>query len=564
MRILRVEPKPGSPLRLDQEILVHFDQAVDPASVHAETLRLVDVELGLRVTLDRIRLRSSDRVVSLHPLIPVSSKLDDGSYRPGRRYRLEIATYPRVQSLRGRRGQLLTVAPRAAWEVIDPDVGDERAFLPLGKTGDMRLARPPLVDSGGRTIDLFFDRPVYPPSVPMAFGLRKSRLTSVNADALEIDSIVVTRRDAPGGPGSHVQLRVARALERGMYELLFRRGGLGVQSRDLRPLVLPPDPVALRDPDFGVLTLQVDRRSSEIVLEDFERPLDALPEDPQRVGIPGQVEGKLDWHEGGLFTPQLGFDDFKSIGSIELAASGDRQPPRTRVLRPGSRREISPGRIVELGAERWDLDRFVVPKDARAFLVVPVGRVLTLRVAGRFEVAGTLIVSGATGEWVRHTPSVGDPRPSWAAAKTRLEIHVGGVTTLSGEILAENAEEGVSGYLWSRGPFVGDWSRSRLQAWLRAPAFAAEPRAGALLPGRWVALSPWYPVALGRTLHGEVEGLPSGAEMLFQIRRGRETSDWTQAELLPGFGEVDALRFFVRVEQPRAGGLPILRSLAIR
>jgi hypothetical protein len=263
--------------------------------------------------------------------------------------------------------------------------------------------------------------------------------------------------------------------------------------------------------------------------------------------------------------------DFATLGSF--------RPATTQILKAGASVEIEPGRTVRLPDDRWDFDRFVVPRGVICHVVVDGARGLTIRVAGRLDVQGQ-VVFRFVGEPPRlpasesATPArIGDPTGRWMPRSGHVVLLVNGLCRLQGSIARRDEPAGPAsaqgaGYLLGRGPFLGDWTASALELWRaedRQPDPAPDPASEAArprLPGRWLAVSSWYALdgvaVAGRyeLTGGETLSDTPVLEVLVQERltaEGEGGHAWVMPSLLAARGPLQALRFAALVSEPPAG-----------
>jgi hypothetical protein len=443
--------------------------------------------------------------------------------------------------------------------------------------GRLALEELPIVATDGSWIELHFNRPVYPPSaVPSAFELKpRDEHASIG-----LAQVRILRRDGQGGIGSVLRLHPAKPLPRGTYELYFPPGRC-VRDYRREPATIPRLPAfrgAWRSLGWYYWPVEVSRgRPPAIVEEPFLQHRPALAADSVDLvkGLPDDVEGALTWGPEGLHMPDLGFRDFRSLGELD-------PPETTRDLQPAATREIAKGKRIRLPRSVWDFDRVRIPR-GQTYEVLDANRHLRIRVAGRLEIAGDLVfrVTGPTSaDEVPELrgPMSGDPRPAWHGVPGHVEIEVGGVARITGRILRQNGHSepvraGVPGYLWARGPFLGDWSRSALQPWKKpflSPAGqSAEGRQPPLLPGIWWAVSSWYRLEKPTAFAGIVDivGGDPGIGVLVQGIEGppgRTRHAWQKPEILSSLGALAAVRFAVRVRGDQATDDVLLRELRLR
>lgn len=123
LRLEGVRPSDGEGLYLNEELVLTFDAPVDPASVTSSSLRIVG-EDGHQA---RGRWQVQGRTIRFIPEPVLRPSLDDGGYRPGHRYRLIGAGFPRLDGLRGLDGAPLQRGFR--WSFTTVDVGPDQVVV---------------------------------------------------------------------------------------------------------------------------------------------------------------------------------------------------------------------------------------------------------------------------------------------------------------------------------------------------------------------------------------------------------------------------------------------------
>lgn len=133
--IVRTSPdlEAGTPVLLNDALTVYFSDPILPLSVTGDSVTVVD-EAGHQVPG---ALRCGANWVTFVPEPPLAADLDDGSFRPGRSYRLLVAGCPRPDAVRALDGRRLAEA--AAFEVR----AAARDELPAGLPAPLR---PPSSD----------------------------------------------------------------------------------------------------------------------------------------------------------------------------------------------------------------------------------------------------------------------------------------------------------------------------------------------------------------------------------------------------------------------------------
>lgn len=176
----RVQPSLGGTdgepelVHLNQEITIRFNRRVDPLSVTETTVRVVD-EAGQRV---KGVLRRQGHLVTFEPVAPVAPTLDDGSFRPGRQYQLEVAGFPRAAAVRSVEGEVLERSIvnrfRAVAATHQPSPLLHASTSPFGFALEESMLR---MAEDSRTLTLYFHEPPMPTTAtPAAFKLYRPRV----------------------------------------------------------------------------------------------------------------------------------------------------------------------------------------------------------------------------------------------------------------------------------------------------------------------------------------------------------------------------------------------------
>ncbi|MGE0142958.1 MAG: Ig-like domain-containing protein [Planctomycetota bacterium] len=278
LRFERVEPTDrahGVPLlALNQSISLYFSDALEPSSVTAESVRVIDSQ-GIPVDGS---LAIGTRSIRFRPRTPVEPDLHDGSFRPGAEYRMELAGMPASYALRSKSGRPLerSLVLRFAtarhpeqlglYSLLLPvGVGEEELTVDLLSQTELRLPRR------ARTLAIPLTLPPLPSSVstaavtlwridPGANSPRPTRLASIRSklideripDSLTMAELVLTvAEDEPIAADD-------------LLFLQFHAGDGGLLDYRGRPMAVPPAPLPVKvDPgertratDFGLESLR--------------------------------------------------------------------------------------------------------------------------------------------------------------------------------------------------------------------------------------------------------------------------------------------------------------------
>jgi len=125
LRLRQATPEPGATgVYLNEPVELFFSNDIDPASVHAQSARI----LALDDAPARGRWELSGRRLTFTPDPVLAADLSDGGYQPGQTYRVELSGFPRPDGLRGLGGQPLPRTMRWEFRVVSAEDA-ERGFL---------------------------------------------------------------------------------------------------------------------------------------------------------------------------------------------------------------------------------------------------------------------------------------------------------------------------------------------------------------------------------------------------------------------------------------------------
>jgi|GEM_PF-2712367 len=247
--VVRTSPvlgDPTQPVLLNDALTVYFSEDLRSLSVTPDSVTLLD-EQGYRVPG---RLETGNNWVSFIPAPPLAPGLDDGSFRPGAHYRLQMAGQPRPDSIRSAQGRWLDAA--VTFDVFVADLGHVEPGLPSvlrPTTSELPflLRRPevPLpVASDDPRLLVHFTLPLLPSSVT-ADAFRVQVLGSANE--ITPRSVKVVSSPLDDLPGSSVELDLGAmprligggtcSLKEGDWiSVSVRSGGPLIDYRGQRPL----------------------------------------------------------------------------------------------------------------------------------------------------------------------------------------------------------------------------------------------------------------------------------------------------------------------------------------
>lgn len=187
----------AEPLLLNDTVTIYFSDTLNPVSVTSDTIAVLD-DQGHHVPG---KLRVGPNWVTFEPLPPLVPDLTDGSFQPGRSYRLQVAGYPRPDSIRATDGRRLEAAHTYELRTAarDARVGRLPSLLrPLDPDLPFLLRgyEPQRLPADAPRLQLHFTLPVLP--------------TTVSSDAIRIQRL--------GHPIEELVPRSVRAVSSGLDE----------------------------------------------------------------------------------------------------------------------------------------------------------------------------------------------------------------------------------------------------------------------------------------------------------------------------------------------------------
>ena len=327
-QVVHSDPREGERISLNREIWIGFSHRVDPTSVNERTFRVRD-RAGRPVPG---RFRVVGRFLVFQPRPPLQPSLEDGGFRPGETYQVEVPGFPLLDTVRSLEGEGQTLA-RSFRMTLRATTGrkEEEAPLLVDTASPAQGARPLL--RGRRDGTLFFlqvqaginprisfSEPLDPRSLdpPGPF-----ELFTLGGKALGIQALRLPRRGVPPGMlGRVLELVPSEPLEPGKAYRLRILPGPWLFDYNGNPL----DPGAPPGKAAEVLVRVEPRRGEEFFRDPGGCSLETAP-------------GKAwAWWGEGVLTACL----------LEEAGKGDLGP-----LRPVADLDFYPGAKVEVQEGRW-------------------------------------------------------------------------------------------------------------------------------------------------------------------------------------------------------------------
>jgi hypothetical protein len=370
-------------LALNQSISLYFSDALEPSSVTAESVRVIDSQ-GIPVDGT---LEIGTRSIRFRPRTPVEPDLHDGSFRPGAEYRLELAGMPASYALRAKSGRPLerSLVLRFATARNPEELGMYSLLLPVG-IGDEEftvdlLAQTELrLPRRARTLAIPLTLPPLPASVsiasvtlwridPGASAPRVTRLASIRSK--------LTDERIPGSlTMAELILTVAEdepIAADDLFFLQFHTGDSALLDYRGRPMAVPPAPLPVKV-DPGERTRATDFDLASLRFE---------PDRDSAVGFE---------FAGGRLAPRLCVES----GTGELGAALVRSAERVsldelvaRMSDPSSTRSADSGAVSAVDFTRLQVE------DGGELEIAPGDRGVAVRVLGDILIEGRLRLRGS-------------------------------------------------------------------------------------------------------------------------------------------------------------------------
>jgi hypothetical protein len=373
----RTDPADGGLVAVNQPITVFFSEPVDPFTVASASARIVDQD-GHAVPGD---LECGSRSVRFVPRAPVTPTLRDGSFTPGKTYRLELAGMPTSFALRSRSGRVLQQAFGLTFRVpLDPaELGLATPFLPVGVGAeplhlDVVSSGLPRIAVDSRVLELRFDQPLLPTSVtPAAFRIWRLKRGAAGPEEFQPSRAVVIPDALP------------LSIHRGAAVRLHFDAVPGLAVGDVLYLGLADGPAALRD-----------YRDREVEPLPVPVPIKVDPGDRVRTRDLDLSELELRRQPDAPlgFEVRRGRIAVRSVVEAGDGRLGQLVITEDVVIRPGGELSLADGRVVTVGPEPLDFTTIDVVEGAELRLEIPDDGGITVRVLGDVRIAGRLTLDG--------------------------------------------------------------------------------------------------------------------------------------------------------------------------
>ncbi len=375
-QVVNTDPQGGAWISLNQEIWVGFSRLVDPTSVNKRTLRIQDSQ-GRPVPGE---FRVLGRFVVFRPRPPLTPSLEDGGFKPGETYLVEVPGFPLLDTVRTLQegGQTLAGTFRMVLHAVTgkeehppvPLLTDTdspgRGAVPLLK--GRRDGRLFLLDvQAGINPRITFSEPLDPRFLG---GPGPFLLSTLEGKPIGIQTLRLPSRGVPAEDlGRVLELVPSRPLEPGREYRLRILPGPWLYDYNGNPL----DPGTPGGKPAEVL-VRVKPRAGE---EFFQHPGGCALETS-----PGEAWA---WWGEGMVTACL----LPEAGDGNL---GPLRPKGDLVFYPGARVEVEEGRWVRISGRDLSFSKIQVPRGVT--LRFSSGGPWLVRCQGPVEIEGDLELEG--------------------------------------------------------------------------------------------------------------------------------------------------------------------------
>ncbi len=571
---LALQPDPGDAMFLNEELVLFFNDELEPSSALGGGVRLLDREgeaLDVELSVERQRLR-------LRPSYPIGPALDDGTLRPGEEYRLQLLGFPHPNALRARDGRPLRGSLEWSLRVADPERGEQLFTDPnLGPFELLVLERDRLGED--EELALVSSEPLDPrsfPEGPSGLELQAPGVSGGPPVRLPLRG-VLTRNDVDG---ARIELWPLSPAGDGLPVSLEPRSYFLAHSDPSRPTLpwtdLGGQPARLlgTPANFPIevtsRTRGPERRSLAFEFSGDEELTPELPARvPQAWSAAGPVDGsgaRLNGHLGLRFPKAAGAGidgDVRLEGSN--AALSERIEAWRLTLAPGARAEFGERGLVLWRAQgrlqlSGELVRRVQVPDLRPRPEEPedawISR-LTLADPARLAPAPEFTPGASLTSFLAQAEA---DDPPWTVLIAGGDLWIDGDLDLDGPLLiVAGGRVRVTGRvraseIWSNEPMPGVVPARSLPLWLDPPQY--NPLAGPVI---YAVSSSWLPAppeggrwsgarAAAHFGHGRVR-----VEYIGQSGRGSQVAEFGPVDDPRFLADYERLRFTVWFELSAAG-----------
>lgn len=409
---------------LNQELTVFFADPVDPLSVTADSVSVLDAD-GHGVA-GRLRVRS--HAISFVPEVPLQADLADGSLLPDAQYELRLSGYPNADGVAAADGRRLSANYRRTFRTLPRDtsaLGLPSPLLPVAPASMPFLMIPVTGGSlaaGNPRPRLHFTLPVLPSSLTLeAFAVKRFRFVGGHQEIVPLSPrgarLLSDPRDEH--PGSTVELDLDGA-----------HGTL--QPEDIVIVDLTSGDAALRD--YAGRALQMlpgGALQSFSVVAGGELPLWEWPGTSQ--GFGGQPGNGLGDSDGLMPTFEILAD--RSVRPQLRVEAGDGSlgrfaPRRDTVLRAGTPFDLGDGKQVLSNGSEFAFLSIDIPAGVTV-RIDGSGEAVRLLACGSIRIDGVLVIAAPPFE-------VRTRSRSWEFVPVQQLLEAAPVTLISGGNLLLN------------------------------------------------------------------------------------------------------------------------------
>ncbi|MDP6928490.1 MAG: Ig-like domain-containing protein [Planctomycetota bacterium] len=383
LRVIRMMPELGSgrsvgDLLLNQEITAYFSHQLDTVTVTRDTFKVIDSR-GRSIPG---RLDIGTRSITFIPEPPLKRDLSDGSYHPGRSYRVVVPGGLDPNSVRSKEGSYLREVFQREFRARSIDSADSQYPSPLWPVGTDRPfeIRPSMLRMADESasLRLHFSRPVLPSSVKLD-SVELRRLRAVGGEGVErVRPVSVRVLSSPppidSFPGCTVELTFDLSVvnDEDLFYLFLARGANSIRDYGLETVKELPTL-----PRIPVYSGKQER------LLDVGSPADHTESDHFEFAAPVPGFVGFECSKSGAAVPRA----TKAAGTGVL---GSFVAARDMTLTPGELFDRGDGRRVSSNAGTFDFVDVEIPVGITVTLRQRPGDRVRVRAAGRAYIGGVL------------------------------------------------------------------------------------------------------------------------------------------------------------------------------